>query len=79
MTNVTPLHPTPTTTYRYKAGDITRALAEGLKHEGMAADIEQVLHDVLFFPEHDASEQYGALCAASYVLYNLLHANGTTP
>ncbi|MEC9388078.1 MAG: hypothetical protein VX393_17125 [Pseudomonadota bacterium] len=79
MTNVTPLHPTPTTTYRYKAGDITRALAEGLKHEGIAADIEQVLHDVLFFPEHDASEQYGALCAASYVLYNLLPANGTTP
>ncbi|WP_199451663.1 hypothetical protein [Marinobacter sp. bablab_jr008] len=79
MSNVTPLHPTPTTTYRYRAGDITRALAEGLKHEGIAADIEQVLHDVLFFPEHDASEQYGALCAASYVLYNLLHANGTAP
>lgn len=79
MTNVTLLHPTPTTTYRYKAGDITRALAEGLKHEGIAADIEKVLHDVLFFPEHDADEQYGALCAASDVLYNLLHANGTAP
>lgn len=35
-------------TYRYKHGDIARALAEGLKHERIAADIEQVLHDVLF-------------------------------
>ncbi len=79
MTNVTPLHPTPTTIYRYKAGDITRALVEGLKHEGIAADIEKVLHDVLFFPEHDPDEQYGALCAASNVIYNLLHANGIAP
>jgi len=72
--NVTQLH--PARAFKYKRGDITRALAEGLKHEVVAADIEQVLHDVLFFPEHDESEQYGALCAASYVLHNLLHANG---
>ena len=76
MSNVTPLNPKPSINYRYKRGDITRALAEGLKHEVVAADIEQVLHDVLFFPEHDESEQYGALCAASYVLHNLLYANG---
>ena len=67
MTKVTHLNPA-TTVYRYKAGDITRALAEGLKHEGIAADIEKVLHDVLFFPEHDADEQYEALCAESEVL-----------
>ncbi|ERS81609.1 hypothetical protein Q672_09880 [Marinobacter sp. EVN1] len=79
MTNVTLLHPTPTTIYRYKAGDITRALAEGLKHESIAADIEKVLHDVLFFPEHDPDEQYGALCEASNTIYNLLYANGTAP
>jgi hypothetical protein len=79
MTNVTPLHPTPTTTYRYKAGDITRALAEGLKHEGIAADIEQVLHDVLFFPRDNADEQCGVLCDASNIIYNLLYANGTAP
>lgn len=78
MTKVTHLHPT-TTVYRYKAGDITRALAEGLKHEVVAADIEKVLRDVLFFPEHDAEAQYGALCEASNVLYNLLYANGTAP
>ena len=61
-------------TYRYKHGDIARALAEGLKHERIAADIEQVLHDVLFFPEPE-HERYGALVAASNVLHNLLNAS----
>ncbi|MFT4941506.1 MAG: hypothetical protein ACI88A_004576 [Paraglaciecola sp.] len=47
----TRLHSNTDATDRYKHGDIARALAEGLKHERIAADIEQVLHDVLFFPE----------------------------
>jgi hypothetical protein len=44
-----------------------------LKHERIAADIEQVLHDVLFFPEQE-HERYGALVAASNVIHNLLNA-----
>jgi hypothetical protein len=74
MSNITQLHSSTDATDHYKQGDITRALAEGLKHEGIAADIEQVLHDVLFIPDHD-HERYGALCAASNVLHNLLNAN----
>jgi hypothetical protein len=74
MTTVTRLHSTTDATDRYKQGDIARALAEGLKHERIAADIEQVLHDVLFFPDHD-HERYGALVAASHVLHNLLNAS----
>jgi hypothetical protein len=45
-----------------------------LKHERIAADIEQVLHDVLFFPEQE-QERYGALVATSHVLHNLLNAS----
>jgi hypothetical protein len=74
MSNVTQLHSNTDAADHYKQGDIARALAEGLKHEGIAADIEQVLHDVLFIPDHD-HERYGALCAASNVLHNLLNAN----
>jgi len=74
MSNVTQLHDHTDATDRYQQGDIARALAEGLKHERIAADIEQVLHDVLFIPDHD-HERYGALCAASNVLHNLLNAN----
>lgn len=73
MNNVTPLHPPQASELRYRQGDITRALLEGLKHEGIAADIEQVLHDVLFFPDAD-HERYDTLCAASNVLHNLLFA-----
>jgi hypothetical protein len=40
----------------------------------MAADIEQVLHDVLFFPEQE-QERYRALVAASHVLHNMLNAS----
>jgi hypothetical protein len=74
MSNVTQIHDHTDATDRYQHGDIARALAEGLKHERIAADIEQVLHDVLFIPDHD-HERYGALCAASNVLHNLLNAN----
>jgi hypothetical protein len=76
MSNVTQLHSATDATDatdRYRQGDIARALAEGLKHERIAADIEQVLHDVLFFPEQE-HERYGALVAASNVLHNLLNA-----
>jgi hypothetical protein len=45
-----------------------------LRYERIAADIEQVLHDVLFFPEQE-NERYGALVAASNVLHNLLNAS----
>jgi hypothetical protein len=43
MSNVTQLHSNTNATDRYKQGDIARALAEGLKHERIAADIEQTL------------------------------------
>jgi hypothetical protein len=84
MSNVTQLHSNTDATDatdatdRYKHGDIARALAEGLKHERIAADIEQVLHDVLFFPEQE-HERYGALVAASHVLHNLLNAMPARP
>jgi hypothetical protein len=78
MSNVTQLHSNTDATDRYKHGDITRALAEGLKHERIAADIEQVLHDVLFFPEQE-HERYGALVAANHVLHNLLNAMPARP
>jgi hypothetical protein len=74
MTNITRLHSNTDAADRYKHGDIARVLAEGLKHERIAADIEQVLHDVLFLPDHN-HERYGALCAASHVLHNLLNAS----
>jgi hypothetical protein len=49
-----------------------------LKHERIAADIEQVLYDDLFFPEQE-HERYGALVAASNVLHNLLNAMPARP
>jgi hypothetical protein len=48
MSNVTRLASKPKTTYRHQVGDITRALAEGLRHDLIAADIELALHDLLF-------------------------------
>mgnify|MGYP003626967537 CR=1 FL=1 len=78
MNNVTPLHPPQTSELRYRQGDIGRALLEGLKREGIAADIEQVLHEALFFPEQE-HKQYGALVSASNVLHNLLNAMPSKP
>jgi len=74
MSNVTPFSST-TQTLNYKHGDIVRALVKGLQHEGIAADIERVLHDALFYPPHDESEQLGILDDASNTLYNLLNAS----
>jgi len=70
MNNVTQLHDHTDATDRYQHGDICRALAEGLKHEQIAADIEQALEHLLFIagPED--------ILAAREVLSRLLQAQG---
>lgn len=78
MTNVTQIRPT-SGTYRYRDGDIVRALAQGVRHEVVAADIERVLRDILFFPEESEDKRYDAICEASNLLHNLLVANGMEP
>jgi len=55
-------------TYRYKPGDIGSALAEGLRHEVIAGDIEQALHDLLFVCESED------VLAAREMLSQLLNA-----
>ena len=68
MSNVTRLTGKPRITLRYQVGDITRALAEGLRHDLITADIESALHDLLFVagPED--------VLAARELLSELLHA-----
>ena len=65
MANVTELHPTPapSITFRYRAGDITRALAEGLRHEAVADDVEAVLSGLLFSPDEHAIDSARELLA----------------
>ncbi|WP_373190478.1 hypothetical protein [Halomonas sp.] len=63
MANVTELHPTPAPAFRYKAGDITRALAEGLRHEAVADDVEAVLSGLLFSPDEHAIDSARELLA----------------
>jgi len=72
MANVTTLHPTPAPVFRYKAGDITRALAEGLRHEAVADDVEAVLSGLLFSPDEHAID------SARLMLADLLEAHQTT-
>lgn len=56
MTNITPLRrtPAPSIAFRYKQGDITRALLEGLRHEQVTADVEDVLSALLFSADDHA-------------------------
>ena len=70
MTNVTRLTGKPQAAYQYQTGDITHALAEGLKHEEIAADIEQALEHLLFIagPED--------VLAVRELLSRLLQAQG---
>ena len=70
MSNVTQLHSNTDATDHYKQGDIARALAEGLKHEEIAADIEQALEHLLFIagPED--------VLAVRELLSRLLQAQG---
>jgi hypothetical protein len=70
MSNVTRLNGKPRITLRYQAGDITRALAEGLHHDLITADIESALHGLLFIggPED--------VLAARELLSRLLQAQG---
>lgn len=55
-------------TYRYKQGDIGRALAQGLRYEMIAADIEGALHDLLFVAEPED------VINAREMISGLLHA-----
>jgi len=48
MSNITRLPGTPDSRRRYQAGDITSALAEGLRHEDIAGQIEQALEQLIF-------------------------------
>lgn len=74
MANVTELHPTPApaVTFRYRAGDITRALAEGLRHETVADDVEAVLSALLFSADEHAID------SARELLADLLEAHRAT-
>lgn len=69
MTNITRLRCTPSIAFRYKQGDITRALLEGLRHEQVAADVEDVLSALLF------SADDHAISNARDMLADLLAAN----
>lgn len=48
MSNITRLPGTPDSRRRYQAGDIIRALTDGLRHEDIAEGIEQALENLLF-------------------------------
>jgi hypothetical protein len=69
MSNITRLPGTPDSRRRYQAGDITSALAEGLRHKEIAGQIEQALEQLIFVagPED--------ILAARETLADLLHAN----
>lgn len=74
MAKVTALHPTPapSVTFRYRAGDITRALAEGLRHEQVADDVETVVYDLLFIADQHTID------SARELLADLLEAHRAT-
>ena len=80
MANVTPLHPTasPAVTFRYREGDIARALAEALKRPQHAADIEAVFSDLMFLPT-DETERAEAVWLARELLMGLVGTYRPTP
>lgn len=80
MTKVTHLRPA-TTVYRYKAGDITRALAEGLRHEAVADDVEAVLSGLLFSSDEHAIDSTRELLADLLEAYRAtrLHSASKAP
>lgn len=43
-----PIKPQGPITYRYRPGDFTRALREGLRHENIVDDIEEIMYGLLF-------------------------------
>lgn len=49
-----PISPQPQVTYRYRPGDFTRALREGLRHENIVDDIEAVMYGLLFQRDDDS-------------------------
>jgi hypothetical protein len=66
MSNVTRLPGTPEGR-RYQAGDLARALNEGLRHEEIAEDIEMALYDLLFIGGEED------VLVAREMLANLMH------
>lgn len=48
--------PAPPPFFRYKEGDIGRALAEGLRHSVTAEDIEQALYSLLFIRDEFSAD-----------------------
>lgn len=72
MLPTTTLHPTPAPAISFRAGDIARALAEGLKHGQVADDIDAVLSDLLFTGDDHAHD------IAREMLFDLLKAHSST-
>lgn len=69
MSNIVRLTDRTQPTYRYKQGDISRAITEGPRHEVITTDIEQALFNLLFVAEEED------VLAARGLLSVLLHAN----
>lgn len=63
-----PAKPQPTVTYRYRPGDFTRALREGLRHENIIDDIEVVMYGLLFHRDNDS------VIMAKDLLFDLVNA-----
>lgn len=71
MNNVTQIRPNPAQTYYYRKGDIVRALAEALRHEQIAEDVEAALSELLFLPA-DEAERESIVDSARILLSDLL-------
>jgi len=78
MAKVTPLQSVPATTFGYREGDIARALAEALRHQKPAADIEAVFSDLVFLPA-DATERAESIWLARELLTGLVETYRPTP
>jgi hypothetical protein len=72
MSNVFRFPARPDFYFKYKDGDICRALAEGVRHEVVATDIEHALFALLFESDDDCHYM------ARDLLADLLHANQGT-
>jgi len=69
MSNVVRFPARPDFYFKYKDGDISRALAEGLRHKVVATDIEHALFALLFERDDNSHDM------ARDLLADLLHAN----
>lgn len=63
-----PIKPQAQVTYRYRPGDFTRALREGLQHENIVEDIEAIMYGLLFHRDDDS------VILARELLFDLVNA-----